>query len=184
MKKILCVVAVVTVGVCGMCNGMHPTASSNINARDTVETAPLYLTEARKIANSFDINTVAIDSEEMCVLEQNIACGWIDGIDGTTNFREKLAELSLEKLDFAKEDSIMKAALICFALQSTSHLSEKLWEKYNIENLLFKKGRFDAEDKCMDMYRITKERAFALIPAYIWMFMYSKHLVTERIPEQ
>lgn len=130
-----------------------------------------------------DINVVDIDSKEMCVLEQKIACGWIDSIEDTASFREKLAELSLEKLDFTKGNSIMKAALICFALQSTSKLSEWLWEKYDIENLLFKEGRFDAEDKCMDMYQITKKHNFALIPAQIWMFMYSKRLVDERIPE-
>lgn len=130
-----------------------------------------------------DINVVAIDSEEMCVLEQEVAYGWIDNIEDIANFREKLAELSLKKLKFANVDSVMKAALICFALQSTSKLSEKLWEKYDIENLLFKKGRFDAEDKCMDMYQITKGRKFVQIPTQIWMFMYSKHLVNERFPE-
>lgn len=181
LKKMLMAMSCCVVTVYGV-SGMDPMAAET-TVKSEEKTVPLYISKAEEMIKSFDINAVAIDSEEMCVLEQNVACGWIDSIDDTVNFREKLAELSLEKLDFAKEDSIIKAALICFALQSTSSLSEKLWEKYNIENLLFKKGKFDAEDKCMDIYQITKKRNFALIPVHIWRFMYSKNLVTERSPE-
>jgi hypothetical protein len=177
LKRILLAVGYVA-AICGMCEGMDLAAITK-EATKTLEMIG-------------DIDIADIDSKQICVLEQNIAYGDLPHkttnsatiSENTVNFRKKLAELALDKLNFSKNDAAMKGALICFALQSTSSFSMELWKKHDLDNKLFTGGRVEARKNCMSIYDIAKERQpDTFIPEQIWSYMYSKMLVPTSVPE-
>jgi len=187
-KKMLYVMSVTVIGICGVCEGMKPTSSTADSREESSSTTmALYEKKAREVIIRTDINGIAIDSEPMCILEKEIACGsHIPGkIDmDSFEYRKELAKLALQKINFQTgKDAALKGALICFALQSTSYLSGDLWNRYKIEEYLFGNGSDNARTECLRIYGLAlKEFTYAFIPTHIWMFMYSKGLVDTRIP--
>jgi hypothetical protein len=183
LRKMLLAVSYVIVFV-GMSeiNSVLKASSKGID-----KTISIHAIKAKKIVDDFDINVVSVDSQAMSDLGREIACG--SHIQNEINmeslgFRETLATLALEKIDFKKENAAMKAALICFALQSTSYLSIRFWNKYKIDDLLFNNGRDDARRKCFSLYKLALEKCpYAFVPAHIWEYMYSKRLVDTRFSQ-